>query len=539
MAANKGLDADEVYKKFLEFDRNVSKTARFFKVDRHGIRKHLRKRPGYDKPGVGGKVQGTLTKRVVGSGIRRFILTSAQNNTKVPEPLWDNLQALRSHYDAQLMVGTFTYNKNAYGPMAVKRGSQGAKEQQLWYDERLYDYMRDERVEIAPGLMWCGEMNILPTAVRPLAELHTYTGPASGVFPHSKIAMQSVATGKFEATKFNYTTGACTMVNYIKKLAGLRAEFHHTYGALLVEVDEDGTWFARQLNADRKWRIHDLNIVADGGVVKQTDGIEAIVWGDIHRRYLDPVVAELAWGKGGVLDELKPRFQFFHDILDFRSRNHHERDNIHKLFQRYAEGTDSIVKELEEIVGFLHVAGREWCQSVVVNSNHDRAMERWLREAEWRRDVVNAEFYLQAQAAWLEAIRRKEEFLLLEWALHGAGAPDDVLFLDRDQSFRICKGSIECAMHGDEGPRGARGNSGNLGRIGAKVNMADKHACEIRESVYTAGTSSLLDLEYNHGPSDWSHTHILNYPNGKRALLTMADGRWRVPPPKGELSKAS
>jgi hypothetical protein len=62
--------------------------------------------------------------------------------------------------------------------------------------------------------------------------------------------MKSVASVKSDPTKFNWTTGTVTLRNYIQKKAGQKAEFHHCYGALLVEVDSTGAWGVRQLLAD-------------------------------------------------------------------------------------------------------------------------------------------------------------------------------------------------------------------------------------------------------------------------------------------------
>jgi hypothetical protein len=42
------------------------------------------------------------------------------------------------------------------------------------------------------------------------------------------------------------------------------------------------------------------------------------------------------------------------------------------------------------------------------------------------------------------------------------------------------------------------------------------------------GTSSLLQLEYNRGPSSWAHAHALLYASGKRSLIFIRDGRWRL-----------
>lgn len=524
----KDLDPQEVWDYWNDNGRNVSATARKFKVVRGTILYHLRQMPGYGKPLMGGKVQGTKTQKAAPLGeVRRYIVTSAQNNTKVPDKLWDNLIALAEHYKAELLVGTFTYNKNAYGKMSQKLGADISEDRELWYDERLLPYIRDERVELAPGLVWCGEMNILPTAARPLAELSTYTGVDSGIFPHAKIAMKSVANSKSEPAKFNYTTGACTMRNYIKKLAGLKAEFHHTYGALLVEVDVDGTWFVRQLNADSKWRIHDLNIVVVDGIVQEDAQVEACIWGDIHVPRTDEQILSAVFEPEGILDTLHPRTQVFHDLIDFHARNHHDIKNHVKMFKRFANGTDSIVAELRLAASFLDRASRPWCASVVVNSNHDRALERWIVDADFKHDPKNAMFYLDATRAWYKAIeQRDKKFLLLEWALEETGLSTEVRFLRMDESFLIK--DIEHGHHGDIGPNGTKGTAQSMSVAGRKMTIGDKHTPEIHDALYVVGTFSELDMDYNHGLSGWSHTFGVVYPNGKRALVTIKDGRWRV-----------
>lgn len=525
----KGLELQAVWDKFVETGENISKTARHFGVSRQTIQLHVRKMPGYGKPKVGGRVDGLKAVKAPPPGqVRRYILTSAQNNTRVPDKLWENLLALKEYYSAELIVGTFTYNKSAYGPMAVKKGTYTEEDKELWYDERLLPYIRDERVQLAEGLVWCGEMNILPTAIRPLSELHTYTGPESGIFPHAKIALKSVPTAKSEPAKFNYTTGACTMKNYIQKLAGLRAEFHHTYGALIVEVDTDGVWFVRQLNADSKWRIYDLDIVVDAGAVQPDQAAEALVWGDVHVPRTDEDVAEAAWSDGGILDQLRPRTQIIHDILDFHARNHHDLKDHVKMFQRHAAGLDSIWAELRLAAQFLNHVNRDWCSTVIVNSNHDRFLERWIVDTDFKRDPKNARLYLRATEAWYAAIEAKDErFLLLEWALGAAGLGTPAKFLRRDESYLVK--DIEHGMHGDEGPHGARGSAITLSNLGRKLNMGHTHQAEIHDGVYVAGTFSSLDMDYNHGPQAWSHSFIVVYRNGKRAIVTIKGGRWRVP----------
>lgn len=473
--------------------------------------------------------------------VKRYIFTCAQNNTRLHEPLWRNLKALARHHCAEIHVSRFLYIKHglgAHGDKAetVKRGAM--MDQSVEWPKEIVPHLSDERMEVAPGLVWCGEMNILPTAVRPLSGMESYTGRKSGIFPHVKLAMESVPSAKHEAAKLNYTTGTVTLRNYIERKAGLKAMFHHSYGALLVEVNSDGNWFCRQLNADSEGTIYDLNLRVQNSRVSAGHRVEAITWGDIHAQRVDPTVRELGWGEGGMLDVLRPRYQFIHDLFDFTSRNGHDRYDHHKRFQRYREGGghDSVAEELMNTADFLRVTQRPWCETVVVESNHDNMLERWLRDDPgwYAKDPVNAVTFLELQLEKYRALERGDDsFLLIRDALetYGGAVLSDFQFLAEDESFIIChdaNGGIECGMHGHLGPNGARGGANAFARMGRKAITGHSHSACIHDGIYVAGTSSLLDLGYNKGPSSWSHTHVVTYPNGKRAVITMFAGKWRA-----------
>lgn len=466
--------------------------------------------------------------------IKRYLFTTAQNNTELNKPVWENLQALAAHYDARICVATYTYDVSSYGERSVKRGKFKPRVGDLWYDPSIEPHVSDERVIVAPGLIWCGEMNTLPTAVRPLSGLESYTGRASGIFPHAKIALESVASGKREGTKLNFTTGTITQRNYIAKKAGLKAEFHHGYGALLVEVDHEGSWWCRQLNADSEGELYDLTLRANKGKVTDGHRVEAITWGDIHCDTLEEEVLRLQWtDKDSMGKVLRPRHQFMHDVLSFSSRNHHESRNPHARFMRFIEGQDDVLKELKDVSRFLSFdSALDECQTVVVDSNHDNAMTRWLREADYKTDHVNAIFFLQAQLRMYESIAdRDRNFHLLEWALRKTGVGPYVKFLRPDESYIICpdaNGGIECGMHGHLGVDGSRGGLGQFARMGRKTNTGHSHRAEIRDGAYCAGITGNLDQGYNQGPSTWTRSHIVTYRNGKRAIVTCWKNRWRA-----------
>lgn len=512
--------------------------AKHLGVNRSTIRHHLRKVDGGKhliKPLVGGREKAEAAKRhnLPPKGkVKRWLLTSAQNNTKIHEPTWQALTALAKHYKADLLVGTFTYNQNAYGQLSVKRGTTKAKQTELWYDERLMPFIDDGNHELAPGLVWCGRMNTLPTAADPLSGFETYTGRKSGIFPHAKHAMRSIASSAEEPAKFNYTTGTVTQLNYIQKRAGLKAEHHHTYGALLVEVDSNGTWFVRQLQCDKQGRMYDLDVAYEDGKVVKRRTLEAITWGDIHAERVDPIVRQLAWAKGGIVDTLKPKHQFVHDLIDFGPRNHHNIKDPHFRFQRFIDGEDTVEGEMEIAVQLLKEMDRAYCKTVVVNSNHDNALKRWLREGDYRTDPANALFFLQCQLRQYQAMANQEEgFMILEWVLRSGGCPEDVHFLRADESFVTCRdrnGGIENGNHGDVGPNGARGTPRNLAKQGRRQNTGHTHSAGILDGMFSAGCSCELRMGYNKGPSSWSHSFIATYPNGKRTIVTVYNGKYRA-----------
>jgi hypothetical protein len=60
------------------------------------------------------------------------------------------------------------------------------------------------------------------------------------------------------------------------------------------------------------------------------------------------------------------------------------------------------------------------------------------------------------------------------------------------------------------------------------VVIGHSHQPGIDEGAYQVGTSTGLRLEYNQGPSAWLNAHCVVYASGKRSLLFVIDGEWRL-----------
>ena len=473
------------------------------------------------------------------TGVKRFILSSAQTNTRVHEGFMANLEAYAKHLGADMHISGFAYATSPF---------DDGEKHSTRFDPKVLPYLTNQRFDVGGKLYFCGEMNTSPTAEDPLSGFETYTRSKWGIFPHPRVTLKSIPTMFNSEPKIIMTTGAVTVPNYIQKKAGLKAEFHHVLAAVLVEIDADGDFFCRHLIADKQGGFQDLDVYVENGKVDSGYSVEAITWGDLHTERLDPKTALGSWGINRdfmhtadhadcMLHVLQPSVQFFHDAIDFRRRNHHNIADPHFRFKAWVKGEECVEAEIGRVASFLAAVADPSRETIIVDSNHDRALTRWLKTADYKHDPVNAVFFLKCQAAVYAAMRDGDEsFSVAEFAVRSAnvapGILDNVHFLRNTDSYIVCPhagGGIECALHGDEGPNGKPGNVRSYAKMGPKANVAHHHGAEILEGIYQAGHSCMRDMVYNRGGlTSWNPSHIVVYPNGKRVIVTMRGAKWRA-----------
>ena len=458
-------------------------------------------------------------------GTRRYILTSAQNNCRVHPQFLANLKALAAEVDAELLISCTIYDRQGYRGL-VRKGSQ-KRTREVWWDRAIQPYMVNMRCRLHRRLAFCGEMDILATAKRPLSGLDSYCGRSSIIVPHNRFSLRCVESRAHQMPKEMATTGSVTLRKFIQRKTGQLAQFHHVLGALLVEVSEDGYWYTHHLNAEEDGSFYWLDRRVENGTVDAGHAVEALVLGDVHHEKLDVQQDTVAQD---VVRTLAPSSVFIHDLIDFRSRNHHNRKD--PLF-RVRVGQEDVCTELVDAGHWLS----QWAELVlhtpnpglvyVVASNHNRALGRWIREADWREDEKNAEVYLTIALEMVRAAEQGIDLDPLQWFLqHHVRLAEGVVFLRTDESVEI-KG-VECGIHGDIGLSGSRGTPRSYSKLGFKTVTAHTHTPSIMDGCYTVGLLGKLDMEYNQGPSKWLHAHVIIYPNGKRAFIWSKNGRWRA-----------
>lgn len=469
---------------------------------------------------------------VRGNRPRYYIFSCAVRGARVHIDFVNNLRAYAKHLGAELVIG----------PLTSAGKQRFADYDPAEFDPEIVDLISQEPIVIGDRIRFCPELNLSPTMVKPLQGLQTYTKRMWGVFPHTKISVETVATHKDRPTKFITTTGACTHPHYSPTKAGFRAHFDHVHGAVIVEVTRKGLWFRHLTPANElDGTFYDLGTVVQNGRVQwNSEGVKALVYGDIHIEMLDPDVARATWGIGQtktaftpLVDMVAPQTQVFHDLMDMTAANYHELDNVFKRYERWCEDKHHVDDDFTDAMDFLRAVVDKSEENVIVDSNHEYFIQKWLLKFDPadKEDFDNIETYYRLKLALLAAARERKTVSFLEMLMREkfTGA-DDVAVLDAyrflkvDESFEI--DNIELGWHGHRGPNGRRGSKNAFKFVTEKSTIGHLHSPSVDSGCHVVGTSARMDMGYNAGPSSWAHSHGIIYPHGGRSLITLSDGRF-------------
>lgn len=454
---------------------------------------------------------------------KRYLITSAQNATAVEPQFWAALQRAAEFLKAELVVIPLRY-KN---PTSVWSTAQRSDE---WWASEVQPFLFNTRKKLGPNIVLAADVKIQPTASSPLTGFDGLTGSESCILGHPKMQLRVVPSPTGRMPKILSTTGACTKRNYTDSRAGKLGAFHHFLGAVVLELE--GKYFQiRQINADRlDGSFTDLEWHFSADAVRPAPPAAALALGDTHARFACPLVDQATFGPGGIVDTLQPEKTVWHDLFDGYAVNPYHAGDPFIGEAKAQAGYGDVAAEVKHAVEYVRARIRPGSEACIVPSNHDSFLGRWVRSTDWRGTGANRRFYLETALAMLKSARMGpggtecvDPFKY--WADHLKGTAP-IRALELDESLSVL--GIECGMHGDRGPNGAKGTLGNLSRLGARVITGHTHTPGIAEGHYQLGTSSPLKLEYAHGPSSWLNAHCVVYASGKRSLIFIIDGRWRL-----------
>ena len=456
-----------------------------------------------------------------------YVITAAQNATPANEPFLNSLLTYCKHNNAQLLIIPIRY-KN---PTSLWSKNQ---EHDEWWDEKLVPYLYAKRKKLNNNIEIMGDIKIQPTAVNPLAGMEGLSRGLSAVFAHPKLQLKTIPTPQNKLPCIMTTTGIVTQKNFTDTKAGKKGEFHMVTGAAVVELESREEFHLRQINAlpDGSFIDWDKEYFPDGKI-KKAGPPQLLFMGDTHYEHHEKSVDTAIFGKKGILRQLDPQNKtilFWNDLLDGYSMNPHHNGNPFISYAKNQSNMHLVRDEVFRTIKYLKSrTGKR--KSVIVGSNHDDFLKRWLMTCDWRMDPANADFYLKTALAVLNDTHKDgggtyvpDPFAYWVEKLNTEG--HDIQCLRAGDSYVV--GNVENGYHGHKGPNGARGTVKNLSQMGCKINSAHQHSPAIEGPHFKAGTGSRLKLEYSEdSPSSWLHSSILQYANGKRTLVNIINGRTR------------
>ena len=295
-------------------------------------------------------------------------------------------------------------------------------------------------------------------------------------------------------------------------------------GAIIVEIEDDRIFHFRQIQFDDDGSFFDLGwqYKPDGSVVEVKETV--CVFGDTH-------VGSHCLDVDDCLQEITEYVNckeiVVHDLFDNRFNNHHDINKPVLRAMIAREGKTKLMYEGQITGAWLD----DWSERVkkltIVKSNHDEALDRYIDEGRWKDDAENLYDVLDIVKARMDGEDPLKHLIVKKVGLKN---PDKVNWLDRDEDHMVY--GIENGAHGDKGGNGSRGSKAGIEKAYYKATVGHSHTAGIWREVYQVGTSTVLKLSYNRGPSSWTNTMCVQYPNGQRQLINIVrtkDGKvsWR------------
>lgn len=367
--------------------------------------------------------------------------------------------------------------------------------------------------------LYLNAIQVQAKQLNPLVGLRRFAQDnGSFIAPSPKQFLLTAPRSQQKLPHLQITTGAITDPNYdssyynSQRLAKI-ASMDHVIGGVIVEVVNKEKFHVRHVQIDKKGLLIDRGHAWTPGSDYDIPA-DALILGDRHNDVIDRVAER---GVDQLLDTLKPDKVFVHDLCDFRSITHHERNN---LFARWKTVSANITLERELIAGVkdLEHLATKCNEVVVVKSNHDEWLDRWIDSAAFISDPAN----LRLAVGVLGARMNKQDTLQAGLIRVGLKSKS-IRFLNRNSEVRV--GKFLCSAHGDEGIAGSKpGGPAGLERAFGCGVFGHSHTVCAWRGIIQVGTSSNLKMSYNSGLTSWMHAHAAVWKTGHWQVYLIIDG---------------
>ena len=349
---------------------------------------------------------------------------------------------------------------------------------------------------------------------------------ASIIVASPKVFLKYVPNMHYDIPPAIMTTGAITVNNYdtekyMSKRTSALAEVDHTYGAVIVEVENEDIFHFRHVQASPNNSLTDMGIdyLPDGSIVNMRDTV--MVMGDSHVGYHDYELHEKVMQ---LAHDTEVKEIILHDIFHGSSVSHHDAKKGITNAIKAREGKLGLERECIAVKNYLNDIVNRGFNIKVVKSNHDSHLLRYLQEGRYVSDPIN--YQLSTKLAYVATLELDPLQYAIEEELKYK--KDEVTWLNEDESYKVY--GVECGTHGSAGSNGCKGSLIQFEKAFGNCVTAHTHSAAILRDAMCVGTVGLMDMKYNKGLSSWTRTCCLIYNNGTKQLINF------IPDNKGDYS---
>jgi hypothetical protein len=194
-------------------------------------------------------------------------------------------------------------------------------------------------------------------------------------------------------------------------------------------------------------------------------------------------------------------------------------------YGKEVNGTNDLGKEIEDMMVQLDRFSK-FKKVVIVRSNHDDFVDRWLKNEDWKKQPTfkNAPLYMDLSSKLLKQYGQnmnKVKGVIPE--LINERFPNFIT-LGRNESYKVK--NWELAQHGDIGSNGSRGSLLQFRNLNTKIIVGHYHSPGRKDGALSVGTSTKLRVGYNNGPSSWLQSHVIIHSDGRAQHINFINGEY-------------
>ena len=399
---------------------------------------------------------------------KRYIISSAQTASPVNIKFLNNIKAYAKFINAEIGIIATRYRN----PTSIWK-----EEGDVW-DERVHEFLTANKQFLHEDVLLLADLKIQATSPNPTNGLELFGDTASCIVGSPRIEMRSIPVLPGQRQKFLYSTGSVTSPSFTDTVAGGKAAAHHSYGFVIVEIEDEFTVHIRNISADSEGSFNDLVFRVENESVSQ-EQVECLVWGDSHFAQKDDAVTDAF---RGLCSDLGVTMSVLHDVWDSQSINvHNLKDPIvqHELMKT---GKDDLGKELDQLYEELNWFEENMDKTLVIASNHDDMLDRAMTQGDWRDNLKNAELFVQFLSLKLSSQANNG---IISYCINTDFTKIKALGLNDSYIYS----GVELAIHGHKGPNGSKGSIQSFSKLSTKTIIGHSHSPSIRWGCYQVGIS--------------------------------------------------